>query len=634
MGVAVATALVTGAWTGPDRVELSPDESRITLLGTNDIHGGLDPVRGRDGAWSGGMAEWAGAAMAIREGLARQLGERSGVLIVDAGDQFQGSLLSNFNEGRLVFEALSSIGYAAVVPGNHDYDFGPEGWLDDKVTPGLPDSDPRGVIRKLARNAAFPLLSANTYLKASLKAPDGAPVDVQSRGCLPPEGQAVAWSGAQRPDFLQPYVIRNAAGVRVAFIGLDNPDTGTTTTPENVSDFCFRDELESYLEVRQELQGRADLFVMVIHNGAPVSETLAQKLLERGPDQVHAIFAGHTHRVEKALVGGQIPVLQSGSGGEQFGRVDLVFDRVTHKLNLAKTQALAGARIQLAACADSIRSFCELKPADPQDPAPRAWYEGQLVQKDAAIEALIAGARKELAPMASRRLGHAVAPITRERIFESALANALTDAFREVSGAEIALMNTGGIRADLDAGDVTYEDLFRVLPFNNHGVVIDALEADRLLRLLTASITTCGGSGSLMQSGLRVKYERDCKGNRPVAKLLHVETVQAEVIYDLARNVAPAPGRTFRVATLDFLAAGGSGYSDFIGAPVALDLGIVREVLTRQLLEHPVEFSPQLDGRWRGWFPAPAPGPVPMPPPVPPTPPQSGSSSASTSRSS
>jgi 2',3'-cyclic-nucleotide 2'-phosphodiesterase (5'-nucleotidase family) len=174
----------------------------ITILGTNDLHGAVDPH----------LPDWAGAVRAIREGQKQRLGQRSNVLLVDAGDQFQGTLLSNFNEGKLVFGAYSAIGYDAVVPGNHDYDFGPEGWLFDKTGQGSSDLNPRGVIEKLARTAAFPLLSANTYLRESLREATGGPVAVTQKGCLPAQaGQAVAWSRAKRPAFLQPYVIRQAA---------------------------------------------------------------------------------------------------------------------------------------------------------------------------------------------------------------------------------------------------------------------------------------------------------------------------------------------------------------------------------------------------------------------------------------
>src|SRR5262249_18436663 len=109
---------------------LEKNERQITILATNDIHGGVEPSgKGKKGKKSGGLALWAGVADAIRKGIQKQYKEQAGVVTVDAGDQFQGTLISNKNEGQLVFSAMDEVGYDAVIPGNHDYDFGPVGWL-------------------------------------------------------------------------------------------------------------------------------------------------------------------------------------------------------------------------------------------------------------------------------------------------------------------------------------------------------------------------------------------------------------------------------------------------------------------------------------------------------------------------
>lgn len=556
----------------------------ITVLGTNDLHGAVDPH----------LPDWAGAVRAIREGQKQRLGQRSNVLLVDAGDQFQGTLLSNFNEGKLVFDAYSAIGYDAVVPGNHDYDFGPEGWLADKTGQGSSDLNPRGVIEKLARTAAFPLLSANTYLRESLREATGGPVGVTQKGCLPAQaGQAVAWNRAQRPAFLQPYVIRQVGSARVALIGLDNPDTGTMTTIENVSDLCFRDTLETYQEIRNELEGRADVFIAVMHHGSPQSEAFAEALLQEGPNRLHAIFSGHTHRIEKKKIGERIPVVQSGANGEAFSRVDFVFDPRTRQVDLAKTRMLAGGKVKFDQCTESVRPFCHIKEG-------KAQFEGWKLESDSALQAQVARAQSELQSVASRVLGVAEAEITRDRTRENVLANVLTDALKETSGAEIAFLNMGGLRADIPAGEVTYETFFRVLPFNNRAVLMEGLDLERLLRLLRASIATCGASGALMQSGLRVRFERECQGQTVVSsRLVSVQTVQGERLYDVELGVLGPMDRRFRVATLDFLAAGGSGYSDFIGVPVTEDLGILRERLVEQFLAHPARWQAATDGRWR-----------------------------------
>src|SRR5262249_21882163 len=136
----------------------------ITLLGTNDIHGGLEPRLGADGIRAGGMAFWSGAVSAMRRGLTKEHGYASRVVLLHAGDQAQGTPISNFNEGELICKVLSQIGCDAIITGNRDYDFGPKGWLVDQVSDASPDKDPRGALAQALASFKAPVVSANTYL--------------------------------------------------------------------------------------------------------------------------------------------------------------------------------------------------------------------------------------------------------------------------------------------------------------------------------------------------------------------------------------------------------------------------------------------------------------------------------------
>jgi len=266
-GVLLATALMLGI-AGCVRDENQPgatqEESRsgdtnpdssaerlITILQTNDIHGSVDSQTTNSGDAQGGMAFFGGVVRSIREGLARRFGRNAGVLVLDAGDQFQGTLLSNYGEGQVVYATMNQVGYDAVTPGNHAFDFGPIGWLEDQVTSGTADQNPKGALYRLVRQANFPLLSANTYARESLVDLNGEKVAVNGIGCKPmDESRILDWSRASQPDFIRPYVLREVADLRVAIIGLDNIQTPQTTTSANVSDICFRDQVESYLEFK------------------------------------------------------------------------------------------------------------------------------------------------------------------------------------------------------------------------------------------------------------------------------------------------------------------------------------------------------------------------------------------------
>src|SRR5262249_56795642 len=148
-------------------------------------------------------------------------------------------------------------------------------------------------------------------------------------------------------------------------------------------------------------------------------------------------------------------------------------------------------------------------------------------------------------------------------------------------------MNTGGIRAPLETGDVTYEELFRVIPFNNHGVVIGPISASTLLMALARSAQSCGDFGALMQSGLKVQIEKDCDppsghvGTATNARLTHVETLGGKVLLDTAAGVRPTAGGgpMLAGATPDLPAARRPSHDLLKGAPPIQNPGIFPEAL-------------------------------------------------------
>lgn len=583
--------------------------TQITILATNDIHGGIEPSLLGDGSTEGGLAAFSGVVRAVKAGLKRKHGDQAGVLVLDAGDQFQGTLISNYNEGRLLFQAMSQIGYDAVITGNHDYDFGPVGWLVDTATG---DQDPRGALKAALAYAQFPLISANTFLRASLRDTQGNQVQVDPQGCdaVVAAGQPapqIDWSKAETLDFLMPYLIKEVGGVRVAVIGIDNVFTPTTTTPADVKDLCFGREADAYLRVRAELDGKADVFVMLIHDGDSDTHGLSAlvETLMSSPRQPHgavvdAVVSGHTHFIYDVTVAG-VPIIQSGANGKAYGRIDLIYDPKLGKVDPARTRLYGGVETFSAKCAEKAKDYCAV------DATTKAvTYEGAPFQNDDSIVQLIAKERQAIAPLAGQMLGQATAKVTTDYLNESPLADSLTDLLRRISSADVALINTGGIRAPLEKGDVTYEEFYRVIPFNNHGVVIGPVPASVLLSALARSAQACGDYGALMQSGLKVVLQKDCNppsgkvGTDTDAKLIRVETLAGRVLLDATTGVLTAASEDppLIIATLDFLAAGGSGYVMLKGAPLIKEIGIVRETMRDSLVTSPATFSPDMDGRW------------------------------------
>lgn len=534
---------------------------KISFLLTNDIHGHIAPR----------LTYLGSIASRLRTLPEYEAGE-AGFVVLDSGDQFQGTLLSNSDEGESVIRIMNEIGYDAAVPGNHDYDFGPLGWLYDRVTPGKTSDNPREVIERLASIAKFPLLSANTYLKSSLKA-GGHPIELddQCRPARETTRESVDFSRGERPGFLKPYVILKRAGVRIALIGIDNHSTSTTTTRENVSDLCFRDEAETYLEIRRHLEGKADLFVLLMHNGntdkIEDGSEIVRRILKGIPDGVHLAAAGHTHFVHDAEVDG-VRVMQDGANGKLYGRVDLFFDPGTGKVNKAGTRAAAGIKIDASSCDQERAGF-----ACAQLQLPMGSF--------AAIDSLVANAENRSAPMAHRLLAHARGVLTVHRTIESPLGNALADALRDAGKTTISLMNSGGIRASLAAGDIEYEDLFEVLPFQNQAVILRSLSWKCLKEALMSAARTCGRYGTLVQSGLKIRYERHCPATGadmdPGARLVSVALNDGTVLLDAESSKEVSPDFSLSAITLDFLVSGGGGYGSLSGVEIESQAGIARE---------------------------------------------------------
>src|SRR3954469_25075959 len=116
----------------------------LSIVGTNDLHGQLER-----------LPLFAGFVANLR---AARAADGGGVVLVDGGDMFQGTLESNVAEGADVVRAYNQLGYAAVAVGNHEFDYGPEGPAATATGPG---DDPRGALKARAREARFPFLASN-----------------------------------------------------------------------------------------------------------------------------------------------------------------------------------------------------------------------------------------------------------------------------------------------------------------------------------------------------------------------------------------------------------------------------------------------------------------------------------------
>jgi len=483
----------------------------LSIVGTNDVHGGIVPVDGR-----GGLALLGGYVNNLRAARARDGG---GVLLIDAGDMWQGTLESNLTEGASVVAGYNALGYAAAAIGNHEFDFGPVGPLSK---PG-PGDDPRGSLKVRAAEARFPFLAANLIDRAT--------------------GRPVSWPN------VRPSVIVDATGIKVGIVGVMTANAlaaiGAALTP-GLSVAPIVDAVVP--EARRLRSAGATIVVVAAHAGARCgrydnprdlsscdneSEIIkVARGLPRG--LVDVILAGHVHAVLAHEIA-DIPVVSTSLGLRAFSRVDLTVDRrsgrVTGHRILAPRDLCARESVRTQACVAGTGAGTRV-----------AQYEGASVHADDRIARVLAPAVDKVAALKAMPVGvFADAPVRRAGD-ESPLGNLVTDAMlAAIPGADVAINNTiGGLRADLPRGPVTYGRVYEVLPFDNRVVAISLTGAE-LKAALAARLRV--RSDPMGIAGIRVHAV--CAGG----------AIQLSIVR--ASGVPVRDGERLRVATSDFIATGG-----------------------------------------------------------------------------
>ena len=207
------------------------DVITLSIIGTNDVHGAI--AANED---AGGLVAVSAYADALRRARAADGGA---VLLIDAGDMWQGTLESNLVEGAAVVEAYNAMGVAAAAIGNHEFDFGPEG---PNAIPLEEGEDPRGNLKQRAREAAFPLLAANLIDDTS--------------------GEPVAWENVRSS------ILVETAGIKVGIVGVMTSNALTTTIAANTSNLRIAPLAETIAAHAQQLRdGGAALIVVAAHAG-------------------------------------------------------------------------------------------------------------------------------------------------------------------------------------------------------------------------------------------------------------------------------------------------------------------------------------------------------------------------------
>ena len=480
------------------------------------MHGALLPKQR-----NGGLATLSGYVDALR---AARAADGGAVLLIDAGDMWQGTLESNLVEGRTVVEVYNALGYTAVTIGNHEFDFGPVGEL---AIPASAADDPRGALRQRISEAEFPVLSANIIDTAT--------------------GELIAW------DNVSPSTMVEAIGVKVGIVGLITADALNVTATANTVGLEIAPLAAAAIREARKLRAQgADIVIVTAHAGSrctafndpldlsscDLDGEIVQFANALPAGLVDYIVAGHVHQGMAHVVNG-IAITSSYSSTNAFDRVDFTVDRRSGKV--------VGHRIfppQVNCPAiDRASEECAWVETDPARIKP-ARYEGRPVQPMAAVQKIVDGAKAHAAAMKAEPLGVTlVTPFDLDGNPESALANLFTDAVLAGVDADVAIHNvSGGIRAILPAGELTFGRVFEIFPFDNRVAIIDVSGAE-LRRIIAAQALQQGRRAGF--SGMRVFV--DCADREPDVSMV------------LNNGRAIADDDRIRVVSNDFLVTLGDG---------------------------------------------------------------------------
>ncbi len=512
------------------------DIATLSLVGFNDVHGQLIPDAERKGLVS---------VSAYVEAL-RNLRKLDGgaVLLIDAGDMFQGTLESNLEEGVPIIEAYNSLGVAAAAIGNHEFDFGPVG---PDAIPTRPDQDPRGALKARAREANFPLLAANLIDEST--------------------GELVDW------DNVYPSVMLDVAGFRVGVVGVTSMNTLQTTIAANVRGLRMQPIGEAIVREATKLrEDGAHLVIDSAHAGSrcktfdnpddtsscQMHGEIMQVARELPTGLVDHIVAGHVHDGIAHVVNG-ISITSSYSSTRAFSRTDFVMDRTT---GAVLDRRVYPPQVPAAVLTPSLR------------------YEGQALQGHREVAAIADNAIALAESVKLEKLGVTLTePFQYTSDVESALSNLMTEAILDSFDGDVAIHNViGGIRNSLPAGELTFGAVYEMFPFDNL-VTIHEISGATLREIIARKAATYRKPGF---AGMRVFISCEANGMQVVMRLDNGREIQDE---DIVRVIAN-----------DFLALGGDDILTpaIEGDGLDVDQGLprTRDALLDWLRDNPGELEP------------------------------------------
>ena len=494
-------------------------EYNLTILHTNDFHARFEPISKYDGpcgAEDNTAGECFGGSGRLMTAITEARERAGNSILVDGGDQFQGTLFYTQYKGALAAEMMNQMGYDAMTVGNHEFDDGPE------------------VLRGFMDALEFPVLMSNA--------------DVSGEPLL--------------ADKLAKSTVIQKGGEQIGLIGLTPQDTHELASPgDNIT---FSDPVAA-------VQGEVDLLIargvnkiiVLSHSGYGVDQKVAAETTG-----VDVIVGGHTNTLlsntnERAegpypTMVGETAIVQAYAYGKFLGELNVTFD---DEGNITKA-------------------------------------EGEPLIMDAAVTEdqptvdRIAEAAKPLEEIRNRVVADTAEAIDGERgscrAQECSMGNLVADAMLDRvkdQGIDVAIANSGGLRASIDAGEVTMGEVLTVLPFQNTLSTFQVTGAQLVEALENGVSQHEEGAGRFPQvAGMSFAFDPKAEAGSRISDVM----------------VAGAPidlEKTYGAVSNNYVRNGGDGYAMFKDAANAYDYGPDLADVTAEYLAKDGTYKPYTDGR-------------------------------------
>jgi 2',3'-cyclic-nucleotide 2'-phosphodiesterase (5'-nucleotidase family)/predicted AlkP superfamily phosphohydrolase/phosphomutase len=509
----------------------------VPVIGLNDFHGQLEPTTftldGR-GVSVGGAAQLA----SLFDEEAAALPE--GSFLFAAGDNVGASPAnSGLLQDMPAIDVENAWGLDATSYGNHEFDYG----------------IPR-LLQHQAR-ANFPFLGANIVETATMR----------------------------NPDWVQGTHVFQYGNLKIGVIGIELKETPELVSAGATAGLTFLDEVETIRKESQRLNAQGiKIQLVLIHQGTANGRNTVDgqpAIPWDGPimtiadgiqnTTVDVIIAGHTHRVSNVMAG-RILIVEGINAGATYSVVQMVIQNGDVEW--------AGGATRLA--------------------------KNLGVAQRADVQAIVDDANAQTAVLRNQVIGTQQFDILRDptRLHESAMGNMVTDAMRlKYPGVDAAITNSGGLRQDLRmvppsageaAGEITWGEMFSVLPFGNRTTILTLTGAQLEQAFLNGFSPFCNvaiATGRFPQvSGLKVSFT--CNGTTPVVTGMWRTPEGAG-----GPEIPIGPADTIRIVTNDFMYTGGDGYTAFAGGTNVLQPGddLLQVAIDYVAANSPV--GPVVDGR-------------------------------------